>query len=256
MNLGIILAQAAKVAEATEKVVETVKETNLTDAAVGSAKSLSIWSSIMHSDPLVKLTLLILLGFSIMCWTVIFLKIVQLRKSQAASQGFWQRFSGLNSLSEVKTSQSMKMGPLYQIFLSGLESINHVRKSGSNFSQHSFDSLKQRLNQAKEEELHKLEQYVSFLATTAAVAPFIGLFGTVWGILSAFMVIGKTGTSNLATVGPFIAEALVATAVGLFAAIPAVIFYNYFVGKIRVIHKMIDIFVDDFLLKSEKELRS
>lgn len=251
MILGLFLAQAAGAA----KVAEKVQETTIGDSA-STLKTLSVWDSIMDSDPLVKLTLLLLVGFSVMCWTVIFFKIAQLRKSQSAAVGFWQKFSSVKSLSEANDTKSLRGGPLYEIFLSGWESLSRIKKAGKGLDSYTRSLLSQRLNQAKEEELHKLEQYVSFLATTAAVAPFIGLFGTVWGILTAFMAIGQAGSSSLATVGPYIAEALVATAVGLFAAIPAVIFYNYFVGKIRILHKMIDIFVEDFMLKSERELKS
>jgi len=252
MNLALIFAQATQpIQEAAQTVAEKVSETNLTEAS--ALKTLSIFDSILHSDPIVKLTLLLLLGFSVVCWTVIFLKFKQLKSSTQSTQGFWQKFSGLDSLSEANQLLSAKSGPLYEIFVSGIETLNRIRKTNKPLSAHTRNMLGQRLAQAREEEIYKLEQYTSFLATTAAVAPFIGLFGTVWGILTAFMAIGKAGSSSLSTVGPFIAEALVATAVGLFAAIPAVIFYNYFVGQIRVIQKMMDIFVDDFLLKSETE---
>ena len=252
MSLALILAQAAQpVQEAVQAVTDKVAETNLTETA--SLKTLSIFDSILHSDPIVKLTLLILLGFSVLCWTVIFLKYKQLKSSTQATQGFWQKFSGLETLAEANQLLSSKSGPLFEIFVSGTETLVRIKKSKRPASAHTRNMLEQRLVQAREEEIYKLEQYTSFLATTAAVAPFIGLFGTVWGILTAFMAIGQTGSSSLSTVGPFIAEALVATAVGLFAAIPAVIFYNYFVGQIRTIKKMIDIFVDDFLLKSETE---
>lgn len=251
-SLAMILAQAAQpVQEAVQTVAEKVNESNLTEAA--SLKTISIFGSILHSDPLVKLTLLILLGFSVLCWTVIFLKFKQLKASTQNTQSFWQKFSGLETLDEASKLLSSKSGPLFEIFVSGVETINRIKKAKKPFNAHTRNMLEQRLSQSREEEIYKLEQYTSFLATTAAVAPFIGLFGTVWGILTAFMAIGQAGSSSLSTVGPFIAEALVATAVGLFAAIPAVIFYNYFVGQIRVIQKMIDIFVDDFLLKSETE---
>lgn len=252
MSLALMIAQAVQpLQETAQTVAEKVNETNLTENT--AVKTLSIFDSVLHSDPLVKLTLLLLLGFSVLCWTVIFLKFKQLKNSSQATQSFWQKFSTLGTLTEASQLLSAKSGPLHEIFVSGLETVNRIKKTNKPFSPYARNMLEQKLVQAKEEEVYKLEQYVSFLATTAAVAPFIGLFGTVWGILTAFMAIGQAGSSSLATVGPFIAEALVATAVGLFAAIPAVIFYNYFVGQIRLIQKVIDIFMDDFLLKSELE---
>ncbi|EKD41885.1 MAG: hypothetical protein ACD_73C00465G0001 [uncultured bacterium] len=116
--------------------------------------------------------------------------------------------------------------------------------------------VKSKLTQTQEEEISKLEQYMPFLATTASTSPYIGLFGTVWGILMAFQAIGKAGTSSLATVGPSIAEALITTAIGLAAAIPAVIAYNYFVNRTRQLVKMTDLFVEELVLKIDEEVFS
>lgn len=222
-------------------------------SAVAAAPQFSIWSHILHSDPLVKLTLLLLISFSVACWAVIFYKYKQLRSAQKSAENFWQRFSAMTSLAEATSMKGLRDGPVYEIFLSGQESLGKMKKATNQFSTYHRDYLEQRLRQTQGEEIDKLEQYVSFLATTASVAPFIGLFGTVWGILTAFLAIGNAGSSSLATVGPFIAEALVATAVGLFAAIPAVVAYNYFVGKIRAISKTVELFVEDFMLKCERE---
>jgi biopolymer transport protein TolQ len=133
----------------------------------------------------------------------------------------------------------------------GLQLIPQLKKkSGSGYSK---ENIVQKLTQVREEEIYKLEQYTPVLATTASASPFIGLFGTVWGILTAFWAIGKAGSSSLATVGPYISEALIATAIGLAAAIPAVIAYNYFLNKTRVLIKMMDLFTDDLVLKIEEE---
>lgn len=215
-----------------------------------------IWSHVMDSDPLVKFVLFVLVGFSVGCWAVIFYKWTQLKSAQSSSQTFWSKFSAASSLADIVGAKGMRKGPLYEIFMSGQESLSKVKKGSTQYTQYLRDYVQNRLRQTQEEEMFKLEQYVSFLATTASVAPFIGLFGTVWGILNAFMKIGQAGSSSLSTVGPFIAEALIATAVGLFAAIPAVVAYNYFVGKIKIIGKLINLFVDDFMLKSEREMAS
>lgn len=249
----LLLAQAATnktVTDVVEKVVESEVVQSGTVKQV--LKDISIWDHIWQSDPLVKATLLLLIFFSVGCWAIIFLKISQLKAAQKSSQSFWHKFSSAAQIADVAGSKSSQ-GPLYEIFATGQQAMEKIKKSTSQLKPYHRDMLSQRINQSKEEEIYKLEQYVSFLATTASAAPFIGLFGTVWGILTAFMAIGKAGSSSLATVGPYIAEALVATAVGLFAAIPAVIAYNYFVNKIKIINKMIDLFIDDFMLKSEKE---
>jgi len=239
---------------APEKVIETVIKT---ETLTKTATDVGLWNHILTADPLVKLTLIILVIFSVACWAVIFYKSSQLGKAQKTSQKFWHKFSATARISDLTNAKSMSTGPMYEIFSTGEQTLVKIKKTGgksSKLNEYHLNILKQRMNQAREEEVYKLEQYVSFLATTASVAPFIGLFGTVWGILTAFMAIGKTGSSNLATVGPYIAEALVATAVGLFAAIPAVIAYNFFINKLKIINKMIDLFIDDFMLKSEQEL--
>lgn len=256
MFLGILIAQAANNAQALKEVTETaqkVVETNIADNATAVTASVSIWTHILSADPLVKMTLILLLGFSVACWAIIFLKLGQLKVAQRASLAFWQKFSASPSISQSSAQKMARTGPLYEIFQSAQEALAKIKGVTNSYSSYYKEFLFQRITQAKEEEIYKLEQYVSFLATTASVAPFIGLFGTVWGILTAFLAIGKAGSSSLATVGPYIAEALVATAVGLFAAIPAVVAYNYFVGKIKVISTMIDLFIDDYVLKSEKE---
>jgi len=248
-----LIAQATPKKDVAETVTKVV-ETDLTTTATDIAQNSSLWEGMLESDPLVKLCLLILVGFSVGCWAIIFLKVYQLKNAFTTVQTFWNKFSGLSTISEMSTKKGLNQGPMYEIFATGLQTINQVKKAGAKVTDYHRNMVMQRISQSKEEEVYKLEQYVSFLATTAAVAPFIGLLGTVWGILTAFMAIGQAGSSSLATVGPYISEALVATAVGLFAAIPAVIAYNYFVNKIRIINKMIELFMDDFMLKSEREL--
>jgi len=248
-----LIAIISNVYAASEKVIETVIET---ETITKTAKEIGLWNHIITADPIVKLTLIILVFFSVACWAVIFYKTSQLGKAQKSSQRFWHKFSATARISDLLNVKGIRHGPMFEIFSTGEQTLVKIKKTGSKspkLSEHHLNILKQRMHQAREEEVYKLEQYISFLATTASVAPFIGLFGTVWGILTAFMAIGRAGSSNLATVGPYIAEALVATAVGLFAAIPAVIAYNFFINKLKIINKMIDLFIDDFMLKSEQE---
>lgn len=253
MFFNILLAQMANpdalpAAEPIEKLVET----NVADTAVHSTSILShLWSG----DPIVVMTLWLLIAFSVTCWAIILYKTKQLRSAQKDTQGFWQQFSSLGNITDMIGNKHFRSGPLFEIFSTGQQTMAKIKKATTKtYSDYHRSIVMQKLNQAREEEMHKLEQYVSFLATTASAAPFIGLFGTVWGILTAFMAIGKAGSSSLATVGPFISEALVATAVGLFAAIPAVIAYNFFVNQIKVIGKIVDLFIDDFMIKSEQDM--
>lgn len=250
--LSFIIAQVTNATNATTAIPPPI-QTPVTDTATQAIQNISLWSHVMQADPLVKLTLLILVSFSISCWAIIFYKTRQIKTAQKNSLAFWQRFSTVATISEAAHIREVKQGPLYEIFTTGQATLARVKKAGTKLSDFHRTMLEQRMNQSREEEVYKLEQYVGFLATTASTAPFIGLFGTVWGILTAFMAIGKAGSSSLATVGPYIAEALVATAIGLFAAIPAVVGYNFFVHRIKIINKMVDLFVEDFLLKTELE---
>jgi len=215
-------------------------------------ESSGLFHILVHADPLVKLVLLILIGFSVVSWAIIFYKLKQLKKAQKDSQDFWTIFSGFKSLQEAATGRILKSGPLYELMAAALHNLPRFADKNKP-SLLKREIFQQKLTQVREEEIYKLEQYVPFLATTASTAPFIGLFGTVWGILQAFWSIGKTGSTSLAAVGPAISEALIATAVGLAAAIPAVVAYNFFVNKIKIIVKMMNLFQDEVALRAEEE---
>lgn len=214
----------------------------------------SIWGLLWDSSAFVKITLLILLFFSVVSWAIIFYKYRQLRDVQTSSQDFWAAFAQAKSIAGMAESRHPRKGPLAEIFNTALELMPRIKKGKATGLQRTL--ITQKINQTQEEEIYKLEQYIPFLATTASTTPFIGLFGTVWGILTAFWAIGKAGSSSLATVGPYISEALITTAIGLAAAIPAVIAYNFFVHRIKVLTKMMDLFADDVALKLEEELIS
>ena len=250
--LSFLIAQVTTAAT-TAATTPSPIDTPVTGAVVDATRDLSLWSNIIHSGPIVMLALISLAFLSVGCWTIIFYKARQIKTAQKQSQSFWQRFSTSPSINELVNARGDRQGPLYEIFATGQAMLMRVKKNTAKLTDFHRTMIEQRMNQSREEEVYKLEQYIGFLATTASVAPFIGLFGTVWGILTAFMAIGTAGSSSLATVGPYIAEALVATAIGLFAAIPAVVSYNFFVSRIKILNKMIDLFVDDFLLKTEQE---
>jgi len=213
---------------------------------------------LFSSDPVVKVTLGILVLFSVISWAIIFYKSAQIKRAKRSAEKFMQEFDHTDSLEELLTKPARSEGnPLYQIFSSGINDIIRAKKqkakdpTGKTFI--NLDHIRKNIWRAERTEMQKLEQLTPFLATTASASPFIGLFGTVWGILTAFWAIGQQKTSSLAVVGPYIAEALIATAVGLAAAIPAVIAYNFFVSKIKVLSKDLNDFSMDLEHRIEKE---
>ena len=200
---------------------------------------------IFHADPMVQLTLFILLVFSVVSWAIIIAKHRQIKRGEERTESFYQIFWDAKKLDEIATRKGARKGPAFEIFQVAQQSLetNRNRK----------EPVERDIRRAFEEEVEQIEYGVPFLATTASAAPFIGLFGTVWGILNAFFKIGQSGASNLAVVGPHIAEALIATAIGLAAAIPAVIFYNIFVNKIRRFTKVLGDFTDDLVDRVDHE---
>lgn len=203
----------------------------------------------------VKLVLLILVGFSLLSWAIIFLKFRviygAMRDSQRFQQFFWNKrrldaiVQKLKDFPQAPTAVLCREG--YQELLRGHR--ENPGEEGSPFSTDmgQADNVARALRRASTQETQRLERYLPFLATTGSTAPFIGLFGTVWGIMDSFIGIGKTGSASLAVVAPGISEALVATAIGLVAAIPAVVAYNHFISKINVLAGDMDSFSQEFL---------
>lgn len=145
-----------------------------------------------------------------------------------------------------RSAQGLKDNPLANVFKEGYSELEKIR-DGSSAKQEVMTTIGRMLNRTKQKELSSLERRIPFLATTGSAAPFIGLFGTVWGIMNSFLNIGSSGSTSLAVVAPGIAEALIATAIGLFAAIPAVIGYNFCVSKIRKVNQDLDVVGNDFM---------
>lgn len=224
-----------------------------TPVATNLESKQSVFHLLSNADPLVKLTLFILIFFSVMSWAIILFKFLQLKKSQRTSKKFWYQFNATTSLKELSKSGIPHSGPLFKIYNGTLEYYSRAKNRYTN-SESLMNHIEQRMIQLREEQIYKLEQFTTFLATTASTAPFVGLLGTVWGILTAFWAIGEKGSSSLATVGPYISEALIATAVGLFAAIPSVLAFNYFTNKIKVLVKLMNLFSDELHLKIKEEL--
>lgn len=218
----------------------------------------SVFNMIITSGPVVKFTLLVLVIFSITSWAIIFFKYIQLKKAKRTSLSFLQTYDSSFSLEELLTRPAPQDGnPLYSVFSAGLSDILRYKqakaKDPNARTSINLEHIQRNIRRSQNDETHKLEQLTPFLGTTASATPFIGLFGTVWGILTAFFTIGQQKTTSLAVVGPYIAEALVATAVGLAAAIPAVIAYNYFVTRIKDLGKELGDFGTDLETRIERE---
>ncbi len=202
-----------------------------------------------------RLVLLALVVFSLLSWTIIVYKGLALRRARSDSLTFLQIFRKSTKFSEVNSvCVQLKASPLVGVFQAGYLELNQQVRAGATptaASQRptvrSFESLSRALVRAATVEATRLDRRVSFLATTASVSPFVGLFGTVWGIMNAFRDIGNMGSANLAVVAPGISEALITTAAGLAAAIPAAVFYNFYNSRIKVLSAMMDDFALEFL---------
>ena len=191
---------------------------------------------IAQGSIVVQLVLLVLVFFSIFSWTIIFFKRRTLRNAVAQSKKFLYIFRKSTNLSEVNdAARKFQASPLASLFQSGFKELSYLAKANPKpaLTSEKLENLNRAMLRASNTEVAKLEKMMSFLATTGSVTPFIGLFGTVWGIMDAFIRIGVVRSASLATVAPGIAEALITTAVGLFTAIPAVIAYNLFLQRIK-----------------------
>ncbi|MEW5899913.1 MAG: protein TolQ [Acidobacteriota bacterium] len=211
---------------------------------------MNIINLIIEASLVVQLVILILLFFSVFSWAIIFYKRRTVRTAAAQSQKFLKAFRKSKNLSEVNEAARRYQGsPLVALFQAGFKEMAYWSRSNPQDSANSakLENLGRVLTKASNAEISKLERMMGFLATTGSVTPFIGLFGTVWGIMDAFLKIGIVRSASLTTVAPGIAEALIATAVGLFAAIPAVIAYNHFLRRIKDLITEMEDFSLEFL---------
>jgi biopolymer transport protein TolQ len=215
---------------------------------------------------MVKFVMLLLLVFSLVSWTIIIMKHLAYKKALAETEFFLDLFWKSKNLTDAyKAAKEIPESPEASVFLLGfneLQKINRSRvskqKSQDTLEMQlaSMDNLKRALRKAENKELAQLGKYLSFLATTGSATPFIGLFGTVWGIMASFQDIGMRGSASLAVVAPGISEALVATAAGLAVAIPSVIFYNYYSNKLAEIENNMQGFSADFMNLVERDFLS
>ncbi len=216
------------------------------------ADDVSISNLLLKASPVVKGVLVILVAMSLIVWYIIIYKWLYLRRARKESERFMKTFWDSKRLDEIyRTSDDLKYSPTSQVFRAGYVELTKLKSGKSGDTMHEqmgdLENIERALRRAINAESIHLEKLTSFLATTASAAPFIGLFGTVWGIMVSFLNIYKKGDASLLTVAPGIAEALVATAIGLVAAIPSVIAYNWLVGRIRTLQAEMENFGNDFL---------
>ena len=222
----------------------------------------TIWMIIMGAGWVVKGVMILLLVFSIVCWGIILTKAYQLSKAKKDDQLFFDAFRELRKFSILYAeAKQFTHSPVAHMFKAGYAELMRIwsaqqsagQKTAQEASQEpeyertGMDNVIRSLQQAVTAERTRLERGVNFLATTGSSAPFIGLFGTVWGIMESFRRIGVMKSVSLAVVAPGIAEALIATAAGLLAAIPAVIFYNYYLSRINTIGTEMDNFASELV---------
>jgi biopolymer transport protein TolQ len=229
-----------------------------------------IVSLVQRGSLISQIILAILVLFSAISWGVIFYKLWQYQRAQRQSANFLEIFRRSSKFSEVQAvCRTLAESPLVGIFQAGYAELTAQLKSAntpagnpagegrpagspSRPTLKSFDALDRALLRASGVEMQRLEKKVTFLATTASISPFIGLFGTVWGIMTSFQQIAGAGSTSLAVVAPGIAEALIATAAGLFAAIPAVYFYNHFTHQVKTFSQAMEDFSLEFLTIAER----
>lgn len=215
-----------------------------------------LWQLVANTGIVARVVLGLLIFFSVFSWAIIFHKFLAFKRARRESHEFLQIFRQSKKLSDVRAaSRSFKASPLAAVFVAGLREIENQAVMSENPGKpriRSLEAVDRSLRIASSSELTRMERWLTWLATTGAVTPFVGLFGTVWGIIDAFHGLGMEGTATLRSVAPGISDALITTAAGLFAAIPAVIGYNQFVQRVKEFGAVIDDFGLEFLNMTER----
>ncbi|MFN8791183.1 MAG: protein TolQ [Bdellovibrionales bacterium] len=212
----------------------------------------STWDAVLQASPIVQMTLLLLVVLSVVCWAVGITKWRRFKKigdhNELFLAHFWKASSLDHLYEQIDQYNSSTLARVYRAAYLELKKLAEVSSQQNQKPQLSgSDNLERVIRKSVENEVSALESRLNWLATTGSTGPFIGLFGTVWGIMGSFHKIGATGNASLAVVAPGISEALVATAIGLAAAIPAVMMYNHFVARIRKEEIELNNFTTDFL---------
>ena len=205
----------------------------------------SLWSFISNASPVVKCVILILFAASLASWTIIIQRILYFKQMRKDAHDFEKQFwagGNLRELFQELAGKSKELFGLAHIFHSGF---NEFQRLDGMKPQAMMDGAERAMRIATSQEMDELEHHLGFLATVGSTSPYVGLFGTVWGIMSAFRALGTAGQATIAMVAPGIAEALIATAIGLFAAIPAVIAYNRFTNQLERINHQYETFQEE-----------
>jgi biopolymer transport protein TolQ len=212
-------------------------------------QDLSILQLVLGASLVVQLVMLLLLLVSVTSWAAIFRKLFALRRVNALNDDFEREFwsgTSLNDLFSSAAQNAKTSGPMERIFASGMREYQKLRERRIGDAATLLDGARRAMRASFQRELDAVETNLSFLASVGSVSPYVGLFGTVWGIMHAFTGLGALQQVTLATVAPGIAEALVATALGLFAAIPAVVAYNRFARDIDRVAIKLETFIEEF----------
>ena len=242
-----LLLQAKEAAEVAAPASDPIEEA----VRSGALDQSGFLNLLLQAGPLAKVVLLILLVFSVLSWAIAFSKISLLKTSRRNNARFLRAFRKSGQLGEISAAaENYRPAPLVTVFEFGYDEV--ARQVNSYKELRNAASLDRCLQLGIGEEMAHLQRNMGWLATTASATPFIGLFGTVWGVLEAFRGLGQAGGATLRAVAPGIAEALIATAAGLFAAIPALIFFNYFSQRIRELRARMDDFSLEFFNLAEQ----
>ncbi len=225
-------------------------------------QDLNIFSMLINAGPMVMSVMLMLLAFSLISWFIVFQKFILFKKAGNESAEFLDIFWNCKNLAEAfKAAQTYENSPEAAVFMLGFSELQKLNKNKDTQGERTLqdrlaglETLKRVLRKGCDLQSAYLNKSLSFLATTGSAAPFIGLFGTVWGIMASFKEIGMRGSASLAVVAPGISEALVATAAGLAVAIPAVVFYNFYANKLADMENEMTAFTADFLNLVERDL--
>jgi biopolymer transport protein TolQ len=215
----------------------------------GAPERLDPVQLVLHASLPVKLVIVVLVAFSVLCWIVIFAKALHLMRARSDSDKFIKAFDSAGSLDALAQQglSAFRGSPFARIFATGYDEMVRLTKGerGTRLDDAQGTHVESITRRAAASEITHLESWMSLLGTIGATAPFIGLFGTVYGIMDAFLSIGNQQSANLPVVAPKIAEALIATAIGLVAAIPSVMAYNYFARRVGELADIMDAFAQD-----------
>lgn len=220
------------------------------------SQSLSAWTLIAEASPLVKLILFLLIAASAVSWAIIFTKSKMIKNAKDQDAAFLEVFWHSKTLEEIHgRMEEFPHSPVSRVFSAGYRELRKLPAQDRTLEgAPEISNIERALSRCHSIEVDELEKYVDWLASTASAAPFVGLFGTVWGIMSSFQNIGAMGSASLAVVAPGISEALIATAIGLAAAIPAAIFYNYLINRIKRLSLEMETFSQEFLNMIQRSL--